>query len=67
MPKELNVVILYQGLSQVAKNKIVGYASLNLAEYAFKTEEQNIEFKIPLTVSSTAIECHPMLCVSSNS
>ncbi|KAL8505245.1 hypothetical protein ACS0TY_016462 [Phlomoides rotata] len=66
-PWEINFNVLH-GLSQGAKNKlsIVGSAGLNLAEYAFKTEEQNIEVKIPLTVSSTAIEHHPILCISLN-
>lgn len=58
--------VVYQGLSQGAKNKIsiVGSASLNLAEYAAKTEE-HIEVKIPLTVSGLIVECLPLLCVSS--
>ncbi|KAL8509580.1 hypothetical protein ACS0TY_016705 [Phlomoides rotata] len=66
-PWEINFNVLH-GLSQGAKNKlsIVGSAGLNLAEYAFKTEEKNIEVKIPLTVSSTAIEHHPILCISLN-
>lgn len=65
--KELIHMVLYQGLSQGAKNKIsiFGSAALNLAEYASKTEEQVIEVKIPLTVSGIAVEHRPMLCVSS--
>ena len=57
--------VVYQGLSQGMKNKIsiVGSASLNLAEYASKTEE-NVEVKLPLTVSGILVESHPMLCVS---
>lgn len=56
---------MYQGLSQGAKNKIsiIGSASLNLAEYASKTEDY-VEVKIPLTVSGVGVECRPMLCVS---
>ncbi|KAL0426627.1 UNVERIFIED_CONTAM: hypothetical protein Slati_2837500, partial [Sesamum latifolium] len=52
--------------NQGAKNKIslVGSAALNLAEYASKTEEQVTEVKIPLTVSSMAVERHPVLCIS---
>ena len=57
---------LRQGLTQGAKNKIsiVGSASLNLAEYASKTEE-HFEVKIPLTVSGILVESRPMLSVSS--
>ncbi|KAH6807523.1 structural maintenance of chromosomes flexible hinge domain protein [Perilla frutescens var. frutescens] len=63
-PWEISFTVLH-GLSQGAKNKIsiVGSASLNLAEYASKPEE-NVDVKIPLIVSGIAVECHPMLCIS---
>ncbi|KAL0316016.1 UNVERIFIED_CONTAM: hypothetical protein Sradi_5479800 [Sesamum radiatum] len=65
-PWEINFTVLH-GMNQGAKNKIsiVGSAALNLAEYASKTEEQVTEVKIPLTLSSTAVERHPVLCVIS--
>ncbi|KAK4432643.1 hypothetical protein Salat_1026500 [Sesamum alatum] len=64
-PWEINFTVLH-GMNQGAKNKIfvVGSASLNLAEYASKAEEQVTEVKIPLTVSSMAVERHPVLCIS---
>ncbi|KAL0333569.1 UNVERIFIED_CONTAM: hypothetical protein Sangu_1513100 [Sesamum angustifolium] len=64
-PWEINFTVLH-GMNQGAKNKIsiVGSAALNLAEYASKTEEQVTEVKIPLTLSSTAVERHPVLCIS---
>ncbi|KAL1566083.1 hypothetical protein AAHA92_01729 [Salvia divinorum] len=63
-PWEISFTVL-QGLSQGAKNKIsiVGSASLNLAEYASKTEE-HMEVKIPLPVSGVLVESRPMLCLS---
>ncbi|KAL1541456.1 hypothetical protein AAHA92_25676 [Salvia divinorum] len=63
-PWEISFNVL-QGLSQGMKNKIsiVGSTSLNLAEYASKTEE-NVEVKLPLTVSGILVESHPMLCLS---
>ncbi|KAG6386252.1 hypothetical protein SASPL_155144 [Salvia splendens] len=63
-PWEISFSVL-QGLSQGAKNKvsILGSASLNLAEYASKTEE-HLEVKIPLTVSGILVESRPMLCLS---
>ncbi|KAG6401637.1 hypothetical protein SASPL_138501 [Salvia splendens] len=63
-PWEISFNVLH-GLSQGMKNKIsiVGSASLNLADYASKTEE-NVEVKLPLTVSGILVESHPMLCLS---
>ncbi|XP_057805240.1 uncharacterized protein LOC131020454 [Salvia miltiorrhiza] len=63
-PWEISFNVLH-GLSQGTKNKIsiVGSASLNLAEYASKTEE-HVEVKIPLAVSGIVVECRPMLCLS---
>lgn len=63
-PWEISFNVLH-GLSQGAKNKIsiIGSASLNLAEYASKTEDY-VEVKIPLTVSGVGVECRPMLCIS---
>ncbi|XP_051131835.1 uncharacterized protein LOC127251927 isoform X2 [Andrographis paniculata] len=46
------------------KNSILGSAALNLAEYASNADEQAIEVKIPLSVSDTAIERRPSLCIS---
>lgn len=63
-PWEISFNVMH-GLSQGAKNKIsiIGSASLNLAEYASKTEDY-VEIKIPLTVSGVGVECRPMLCIS---
>lgn len=60
-------LVLFQVLNQGTKNKfsVIGSANLNLAEYASKTDDQDSEIKIPLTVSSSAIESLPMLYVSS--
>ncbi|KAL3830170.1 hypothetical protein ACJIZ3_018972 [Penstemon smallii] len=64
-PWEINFTVLH-GLNQGAKNKIfvVGSAGLNLAEYASKIEDQVIEVKIPLTISSIPVESRPLLCIS---
>ncbi|KAL2458437.1 hypothetical protein Fot_55707 [Forsythia ovata] len=54
------------GLNQGPKNKfpIVGSAALNLAEFASKNEEQEIELKIPLSVSGAAAQSCSLLCIS---
>lgn len=53
-------------MNQGAKNKvaILGSAVLNLAEFASKIEEQEIELKIPLAVSGNAAGTSPLLHVS---
>ncbi|CAA3006192.1 Hypothetical predicted protein [Olea europaea subsp. europaea] len=59
----LNSFHFVQGLNQGAKNKvaILGSAVLNLAEFASKIEEQEIELKIPLAVSGNAAGTSPLL------
>lgn len=62
---ELNLLGFVQGLNQGAKNKfpIVGSAALNLAEFASNNEEQEIELKIPLSLSGAAAQSCSLLCV----
>ncbi|CAI9783363.1 unnamed protein product [Fraxinus pennsylvanica] len=64
-PWEITFTVLH-GLNRGAKNKvaIVGSAVLNLAEFASKIEEQELELKIPLAVSGRAAETSPLLCIS---
>lgn len=51
--------------NQGTKNKVhtVGTAVLNLAEFAAKAEEKEFNLNIPLAVSGSASETHPLLCV----
>jgi hypothetical protein len=50
---------------QGPKNKVpvVGTASLNLAEYASAADQKEFELNIPLTLSGSATEPSPSLCV----
>ncbi|KAL2503258.1 hypothetical protein Fot_37106 [Forsythia ovata] len=61
-PWEITFTVLH-GLNQAAKNKvaIVGSAVLNLAEFASKIDEQELDLKIPLAVSGSAAETSPLL------
>lgn len=62
----LNHFVLHQEPTQGVKRKfsVIGLASLNLADCASKTDDCVTEVKIPLAISSTAVEHRPLLCVS---
>ncbi|XP_062166231.1 uncharacterized protein LOC133872668 [Alnus glutinosa] len=59
---------VFNGLNrgQGPKNKVpvVGTASLNLAEYASAADQKEFELNIPLTLSGSATEPSPSLCIS---
>ncbi|XP_075512937.1 uncharacterized protein LOC142548476 isoform X2 [Primulina tabacum] len=62
-PWEINFTVLHtQGVK--SKFSVIGLAALNLADCASKTDGRVTEVKIPLAVSSTAVEHCPLLCIS---
>ncbi|XP_031091052.1 uncharacterized protein LOC115996044 [Ipomoea triloba] len=64
-PWEISFTVLLNGF-QGAKNKAptFGIASVNLAEFAAKTEEKEFDINIPLAVLGCSSESHPSLYVS---
>lgn len=57
---------VFNGLNQGPKGKVpvVGSASVNLAEFASASEQEELELNIPLTLAAGAAEPCPSLCVS---
>lgn len=64
-PWEIGFTVL-NGLNPGPKSKVpvIGTASLNLAEFASASEVKDYELNIPLTVSWSAVEPRPSLCIS---
>ncbi|KZV48994.1 hypothetical protein F511_09590 [Dorcoceras hygrometricum] len=64
-PWEINFTVLHepnQGLKK--KFSVIGLASLNLGDYASKSDGRVTEVKIPLAVPNTVAEHCPFLCIS---
>lgn len=64
-PWEIGLTV-FNGTKQGLKNKdaIIGTALLNLAEFASRSEEKEIELSIPLSLPGPAAEPHPSLCIT---